>query len=794
MKNAGLVLTGLKPMAVKTLQVRILGFVIGILIAMAMTVALAVWFSTSNHSNEQIDSNLTVAESTLQQLLSNREGQLLNSAEVLTSDFGFKQAVASRDRDTIDSVLHNHGERIGADLMVLLSLQGELLASDTMEIKTRFNQDFFIRSTLINGGATDYLLINDRLYQVILLPVKAPLPIAIAMVGFELNQNLANQWQAVTGLDVTFYAQHNSNLQIVASTLPQEEWNNAIAGAYTPNSPRALPLFSRPKFATLKLDLGQSQYNDTGIFLSYPVESAFREFDLLQWRIFIITLVGALLALAGGMLMARNLASPIRVLASTASRIANGEFGLKVETQRDTREISELASAFETMQDGLAEREARIMYQAHHDPLTKLINRQHAITRLAQHLDSSDYAPIAVICINILDFRIVNDTFGHVVGDQCLKQIGERLTQLPEENCFAARLGGDEFLVAVPLQYSLEKVAENILSLLASAYRIQELEITLKFSLGVASAPKDSTQSDQLVQKASIALDMARREHLGIAFYDSQMEATHMKRLQLLADLKTTLLQNDGQLQMYFQPKVKADTETSFRFEALIRWIHPEQGFIPPDLFIPLAEQAGLIGNITDWVVEAVIKQIAQWKELHFNAQVAINLSAKDLSRKNLLDNIHQLLDRYQLETASLAFEITESEIMRDTQQAIDLLNRFLNSGFDLAIDDFGTGYSSLSQLKHMPVTELKIDKSFVLQLDQLEDDQIIVKSTIELAHSFNLKVVAEGVENLQSMDMLKEWGCDWLQGFYLSRPLPAKDVLPWVEEFTNRQQQAANH
>ncbi len=778
-------------MAVSSLQVRILRFVIGILVAMAITVALAVWFSTSNHSNEQIDSNLSTAESTLQQLLRNREDQLLSSAEVLTSDFGFKQAAATRDQETIKSVLHNHGERIGADLMALLSLQGELLASDTEQINTQFNQDYFIRASLSNGGANDYLVMNGRLYQVILLPVKAPLPIAIAMVGFELNQNLANQWQELTGLDITFYANDQLNRTVIASTLPATDWALAVDEAYVPYSTKRLPLFGRPQFATLQLELNQANQNEAGIFLSYPVEKAFREFDLLQWRIIVITLIGALLAVAGGLIITRNLATPIRVLAHTASRIANGEFGLQVNANRNTQEINELANAFETMQEGLAEREARIMYQDHHDPLTKLINRQHVITRLSQHLDRAQFKPIAVICINILDFRIVNDTFGHVVGDQCLKQIGERLSQLPEEDCFAARLGGDEFLVVIPLECSLEGTAENVLAMLSGAYRIQQLEIALKFSMGVSTAPKDSTQADQLVQQASIALDMARREHLGLAFYDRQMEETHLKRLQLLADLKATLAQDNGQLQMYFQPKVLARDSTIFRFEALIRWIHPEQGFIPPDLFIPLAEQAGLIGNVTDWVLAAVIRQIAQWKEQQFDAQVAINLSAKDLSRKNLLDSIHQQLERYQLTAGSLAFEITESEIMRDSKQAIDLLQRFREAGFDLAIDDFGTGYSSLSQLKHMPVTELKIDKSFVLQLDQLADDQIIVKSTIELAHSFNLKVVAEGVENQQSMDLLREWGCDWLQGFYLSRPLPAKDVLNWVEEFSSRQRAA---
>lgn len=780
-------------MASSSLQNRILRFVIGLLISMALTFALAVWLSTTNHSHNQIDSNLSVADGILKQLLRNREEQLMSSAEVLTSDFGFKQAVATRDSATIESVLHNHGERIGADLMVLLSLQGQVIASDTAQVNTNFNQDYYIRSSLRSGGATDYLTMNGRLYQVILLPVKAPLPIAIAMVGFELNQNLADEWKKLTGLDITFYFNNSASDKVVASTLPPDQWLEAIGDAYTPFSPQSLPLIGRPQYASLQLDLNQSNQGEAGIYLTYQVEQAFREFDLLQIRIIAITLIGTLLALGGGMIIARNMASPLRSLAKTASRIANGEFSLKVDAERNTSEINELATAFETMQLGLAEREAHIVFQAHHDPLTSLINRQHIITRLREHLDSVDSKPICVICINILDFRIVNDTFGHFVGDECLKQIGERLGNLPEQNYLAARLGGDEFLVAIPLERSAERTAENVLNILLEAYLIQQLEITLKFSMGVACAPKDSTNADQLVQQASIALDMARREQIGAAFYDKQMEETHLKRLQLLADLKQTLAQQNGQLQMYFQPKVLADTQNHFRFEALIRWIHPEQGFIPPDLFIPLAEQAGLITNITDWVVEAVVKQIAEWKSMQFQAQVAINLSARDLSRKHLLENIKQLLEQHQLPSDSLAFEITESEIMRDAKEAIDLLTRFRSFGFDLAIDDFGTGYSSLSQLKHMPVTELKIDKSFVLQLDQLADDQIIVKSTIELAHSFNLKVVAEGVENQASMDLLREWGCDWLQGFYLSRPLPAKDVLPWVEGFLAKDE-AANH
>lgn len=770
----------------KPLQRHILRLITGTLLVLALAIMLAVWLSTYAHVQDQVQRDLNVGREVLQQLLNMREQQLLNSAEVLTADFGFKQAVATMDSATMESALQNHGARIKADLMAIVSLQGTILASttDILQENSRFAHADLLNVALEQGGTTGFIALAQGLYQVIVLPVRAPIPVGLAVIGFRLNEDLAQALKKVTNLDVSFVAERKDGNDVQISTLGdaplalaqrQDTWH------------WRLPFARKAHYVTQAMPLSESQR--ITVYLTTSIDDAFANFDVLQLEIAFITLVAALLALVGGILFARKLTRPMQMLATMANDIANGHYRRDVQVTRNIIEVGQLMAAFNRMQEDISEREARIIYQAHHDPLTGLINRQHAITLLDDALRQHRTMALRVIVLNVLDFRTVNDTFGHLVGDACLRKISERLQSLHGEFQLAARLVGDEFLLVTPAE---DTSPEQLQTLLQESFSVQEVEVTLRFAFGVASYPGDANNASALIQKASIALDVARREKLGIAFYERKVEELHLKRLTLLADLKQALHANDGQLRMYYQPKVCARTLSAQRFEALIRWIHPTHGFVPPDMFIPLAEQAGLINSLTDWIVETVILQIAQWQHQEFAAQVAINLSAQDLSRQHLLDHINDLLLRHRVDSAAVSFEITESELMREPKQAIALLNRFRDQGFKLAIDDFGTGYSSLSQLKNMPVTELKIDRSFVMQLDQAEDDQIIVHSTVDLAHRFELEIVAEGVENAAALALLQQWGVDWVQGYYFSRPLPANDVLPWVQRFSLQQKNVA--
>lgn len=775
-------------MASKRLQHHILRLIASTLLLVTLAIMLAVWISTYTHVQDQVRRDLNVGRGVLQQLLDTREQQLLNSAEVLTADFGFKQAVASLDNPTIQSALLNHGARINADLMAYVSLQGLIISSTTPALKANsiFPARGMLATAINDGGVSTFILLDQDLYQIIVLPVRAPVTLGLAVIGFRLNVDVARELKQVTNLDVSFVANQASGAIVTISTLDSNVQQQALAQTSGITALR-VPFSRRTSYQNLTLPLSESQH--ISVFLSASVDKAFGNFDVLQLEIALITSTAIFIALLGGVLFARKLTQPMQTLANMAGEIALGHYRRDVQVTRNITEIGQLMSAFNRMQEDLSEREARIVYQAHHDPLTGLINRQHTITLLDDSLAQQNREPLQIIVLNVLDFRAINDTFGHQVGDVCLKQISERLRGIDARFQLTARLVGDEFLLVVPPEAIDPSTLQQQLQL---SYSVQDLEVSLKFALGVANYPDDADNAAALIQKASIALDMARRQKGGIALYERKVEEMHLQRLKLLTDLKQALIANDGQLRMYFQPKICAKTMAANRFEALIRWIHPEQGFIPPDTFVPLAEQAGLINNLTDWVVEAVIKHISIWQQDGFSAQVAINLSAQDLSRGHLLHHINGLLHQHGVAADAVSFEITESELMRDPKEAIDLLNRFREQGFHLAIDDFGTGYSSLSQLKNMPVTELKIDRSFVMQLDKAEDDQIIVRSTIDLAHSFNLEIVAEGVENVAAFNLLQQWGVNWVQGYYFSRPLPANDVLPWVTKFTQEQRVSA--
>lgn len=777
-------------MTSKNLRQHLLRLISGTLLVLVAAIMVAVWLATNTFVREKVQQDLKVGREVLQQLLQTRQQLLLGSAEVLTADFGFKQAVASQDSATIESALLNHGARINADLMALVSLQGFTVASSSaaLQVQQRFPNTTVLDQALLDGNQTAFIALEQDLYQIMVIPVRIPIPVGIAVIGFRLNQALADEMKQLTSLDVSFVSEQNGAAPLTISTLPPDQQMQALQ-QQTADSTLRLPFLDKAPYRTEALPLTGA--NPVTIYLSASLASAYGGFDVLQLEILTIAIIALCATLIAGMVFSRKLTDPLQALANLADDIATGYYRRIDTVDRNVTEIGQLLSAFNRMQEDLSEREARITHNARHDSLTGLVNRERAIELIDIAIQKQLQPSLQIIVLNVSGFRVVNDSFGHWVGDQCLRMISERLLHIAHDFQLTARLVGDEFLLVLPAPEHCDITPDQVQQMLKAPYAVQDLDVTLDFVLGVALWPADANSAADLIQKASIALDMARRSHLAVAHYERKVEEMHRQRLTLLADLKQALAADDGQLRMYYQPKVCARTLNTNRFEALIRWIHPQQGFIPPDKFIPLAEQAGLINNLTDWIVEAVIKQISLWQQQSFQAQVAVNLSAQDLSRTNLLDHINRLLQLYGVTPDAVSFEITESEVMRDADKAIALLNTFRTQGFKLAIDDFGTGYSSLSQLKNMPVTELKIDRSFVMQLDKMEDDQIIVRSTIDLAHSFELEIVAEGVENAIALNLLQQWGVDWVQGYHFSRPLPAADVLPWVQSFSQQVVQA---
>ena len=419
------------------------------------------------------------------------------------------------------------------------------------------------------------------------------------------------------------------------------------------------------------------------------------------------------------------------------------------------------------------------------DSLTNLPNRLRLLERITEALPMAEQvgSGMALLLLDLDRFKEVNDTFGHQIGDQLLQQVGLRLRQAVSAAATVARLGGDEFAVFLSStdQASAQQVASALIAALEEPFLVEGYPLQVEASIGIALYPAHGSDSLTLFRHADVAMYVAKKRHEGCALYDTRHDQYNPHRLALLGDLRKAIATHE--LRLYYQPKADLKTGLVKSVEALVRWQHPTHGFIPPDQFIPLAEQTGLITPLTHWVVETAIQQCRHWLDAGLDLGVAVNLSMWNLRDTSLPQTIAELLALYRVPPRLLCVEITESAVMADTERTLQVLNRLFILGIRIAIDDYGTGYASLSYLKLLQADELKIDRTFVQFLTTDMADQAIVRSTVNMAHSLGMYVVAEGVEDQATWHILETLKCDIAQGYYLSRPLLAKDLEFWLRE-----------
>jgi diguanylate cyclase (GGDEF)-like protein len=427
--------------------------------------------------------------------------------------------------------------------------------------------------------------------------------------------------------------------------------------------------------------------------------------------------------------------------------------------------------------------EAALEHQALHDALTDLPNRVLLHDRMQQAIRAAqrDGASVALLVMDVDRFKEVNDTFGHHIGDLLLKQLGERLGSALRGSDTIARLGGDEFAILLPTAAyeDARQIAQRLLQLLEQPFALGGLQLEIDASIGIALAPDHGSDADTLLRRADVAMYVAKGGNSGYALYTVDRDEHSPMRLALVAELRRAI--ESDELSLYFQPKVNMDTGKVTCAEALVRWQHPRHGMLNPDLFVPIAEQTGLIRPLSRWVLNAALCQVNRWRQDGLDLSVAVNLSMRNLHDPEIVDMIRKLLTRWGVPPSGLTIEITESSLMADAARAMEVLNRVRAMGVSVSIDDFGTGYSSLAYLKRLPVHELKIDKSFVAHMANDENDAAIVRSTIGLAHELGLGVVAEGVEDRDTWELLSNVGCDVAQGYFISRPLPPLVLGEWL-------------
>lgn len=429
------------------------------------------------------------------------------------------------------------------------------------------------------------------------------------------------------------------------------------------------------------------------------------------------------------------------------------------------------------------ETEERIRHLAHHDPLTNLPNRLYLQVSLEQliHLAQRNKEEIAVMFIDLDRFKVINDTLGHNIGDSLLIEVAHRLKSVVRDSDVVARLGGDEFVILligeniVPIATT---ISQKILHSLTQTYYIEQHPLHTSPSIGISIYPHDGNAIDLLMKKADTAMyHVKAMGRNSFQFFDTSTEQHNCEKLSLEHDLHEAIEQQ--QFHLHYQPQICGKTGKIVGVEALLRWQHPKHGNVTPDVFIPLAEDNGLIVQLGDWVLRTACGQLREWREMGIqNVRMAVNLSLHQLRQTSLIDNIRVILHENNLRAGDLELEITESVTMKNPQVAIGLFNKLRDIGVELAIDDFGTGYSSLAYLKLLPIQRLKIDKAFVKDVEFNKDDAAICLACIALAHSLGIEVVAEGVETHAQQLYLQENNGNILQGFYFYRPLPADVVV----------------
>lgn len=776
-------------MQFKSLKSQIAFIFLTLILAIQVITFVAIKLSIDKNARLSVSQQLEVGERIFTNLLHHNRDSLQVGAKILAADFGFKAAIASNDTKTIASALLNHQSRIGADIGILSSA-----FHDKLVISEEFSHDVVskqvkqvISNAENNPKKNDFIIINNQPYQLVAVPVKAPLTVGWIVMGFKINNNLALTLNKLSNLDVTFISKSDSGKWYsTASTM------SAVKGSQILKlSPAKLTDgVTKTEMEVGGIDYGTrfvSVFNTEGqqliAVLQRSIDEATAPYQVLMLNILILSILGTLMFIVGILYVSKIVTQPITELAETAKKLEKGDYTVHLENNRED-ELGKLSSAFDSMTTAIADREQSILKLAYWDEMTGLPNRSLFMRQLSDAVQLSNVTqePLSVVVMNLDRFKQINNILGHEFGNKLLHAVALKLTQgLSKESDTVYRFSGDEYALLLPdtNAHAAMNVAKSICKILEQPIQIDEQYVDTSAGIGIASFPEHAHEVNQILSYAENAMHVSKLKKSGPVIFRSEFDMSSNVNLTLASELKIAI--NNNQLRLFIQPKIDIKTRQVSSAEALIRWVHPNRGMIFPDQFIPFAEQSGLIRDISLWMIAEAAKTQATWLMNNVDIPIAVNISARDLIDSDLANKITVILNTHQVNNNSITLEVTESSIMDDPQRSKLTLLSLANIGIKLSIDDFGTGYSSLAYLKELPVSELKIDKSFVMHMQQNDNDRIIVNSTIELAHNMGLKVVAEGIENIDTWGLLNDMGCDYGQGYYITKPMPVSDFNSWL-------------
>ncbi|HZF26618.1 MAG TPA: EAL domain-containing protein [Steroidobacteraceae bacterium] len=769
----------------QSFRTRILGLLLAIVVTTQLATMIALVVQTHREAQSRAQQQLSSGGRVLASIMHSRAEQLRDAVHVLVADYGFKEAVTSSDQETILSALDNSAARIDADLAAFFDPDGKVVATTLPNLPDAKSMRWPSLGAAAHDSGVIYRSINNKPYLLVIAPVRAPVAVGWAAIGFGIDATLAAQMRSLLGVDVS-YLDGSQGAATLVSSLEQS------------------------KQAALRAELnsrlnasGQAQQvaldGEDYVLLVQPLEGAdgqlyavlqtslaeiLKPFDSLRATILGVALLAVLLAVPLATMLAHSASRPVDQLVAAAQRIEGGNYSQPVDLMA-TQEFTTLACTLNSMQSRIAEREQHIRFQASHDELTGLPNRALFRERLVAQL--AQPGPLALLTVEVRDLDQINASFGHAFGEEVVREVARRVTGRVGEADRVARSEAAQFMVlAVGAdEGNARHLAAQIIESIRAGLIREDVPISLDAFVALCVSPAHGKDADVLLRRLDSALCDARAAATSVMVYQPGREEGHRRQLAILGDLRRAIA--NGELSLHYQPKVDMLTKQVQALEALVRWNHPRHGAIPPGEFVPLAERAGSIILLTSWVLKSAQEQMHAWHHDGFDIDVSVNLSAADLSDPELPELVRKRLTKTTPLANRLVLEITESAVMRETANAIRVMEELRHDGVRFSIDDFGTGYSSLAQLKRLPVDEIKIDKSFIIDLKRQTDDEVIVRSTIELGHSLGVKVVAEGVETADGWEMLRQMGCDLAQGYFISAPLPGPQIVNWVRALNSK-------
>jgi diguanylate cyclase (GGDEF)-like protein len=760
-----------------SLHGRIFLLVLLMLLGLGSTSTAFLYRSTAQRVEAEVADRLEIARRSFIDGFENRQMNLTASVRTVVNDWGLRQAIGQHDRSTLESVLANHSNRIGADVAFFIDLEETVFASTTSGV---IPPEEIAKLISESGGPYRFLVSEQRILQLVVSEVRAPVRLGWVAMGFAIDDTLASHFSRLHDVEVSFVSRSRSGP--VASSLPEGSRIQAAVIAERDNG--GLNRVGEATWEDLALNhvLGDS---DLVVVLQKSLSEPMASFRSWWWSLLTIFSLIVMLALGVAWAFSRGITQPLTQLLFAVQNMEAGNYSTLIDVDRND-EIGFLSKAFAKMQRAIGEREEEIRYRADHDLVTRIHNRNGFLDGLEHRIGGgeSGIEALIVLCLSVNHFKEIVDALGHTWGDRLLRMVADRLQQKFARNA-VAHVDSDQFAMIGSSGDAADffELADAVHRCFEDDFEIRGISLSLSVCIGISVYPEHAGDAQSLLRRAGVALNEAHESHKRTVVYDPDLDQNSVKRLTLMSELPNAI--RAGQLDLHYQPQVRCVGEEAIvdGVECLVRWHHPGLGSVPPDEFIGLAEKTGYIVELTRYVLRLALARCREWRDRQWGLGVSVNISALDLQRSAFARDVREMLETYRLPPEVLCLEVTESAAMEDPQSSIRRLSALKELGVRLSIDDYGTGYSSLAHLRQLPVHELKIDKSFVLELDRSEDDQTIVRSTIELAHNVGLEVVAEGVESQRILWQLDQWGCDRAQGFHVSRPLAFEAFTRWLED-----------